>query len=301
MGFLVRASLPLVVILAASLAALSGAQPSQSDVAQDDSALRLGESVYMSRCASCHQADGQGVPGAFPPLDENVKELYSLGGRTYLAGVVLFGMSGPIEVNGDVYDGTMPSWSVLSDEEVAAVLNFVLTSLTGVSEIDEGFEPYEADEVASVRERELSSDSVHGMRTGLMESTEGAADESDAAQQVERSVLDGVYTEDQVSRVRDTYQDRCEACHGGTLLGGERGGPPLRGPLFEHRWSGRSLNELYAYTRANMPAGQPQSLGERAYADLIALILEANGLPPGDEVLSPDTAMQSITIEFPSE
>ncbi|HWU33991.1 MAG TPA: c-type cytochrome [Methylovorus sp.] len=82
-----------------------------------------GAAVFTSRCASCHQADGKGVPGAFPPL---VASPYVLGEPEVLVKIVLFGLSGEIEVEGARYNGVMPAWaSQLNDEEIAAVASHV--------------------------------------------------------------------------------------------------------------------------------------------------------------------------------
>lgn len=80
-----------------------------------------GARVYETRCSSCHQSTGQGLPGAFPPL---------AGDPVVLAGdparhveIVLFGLSGQV-IGGIAYASPMPGWAeLLSDEEVAAVVN----------------------------------------------------------------------------------------------------------------------------------------------------------------------------------
>ncbi len=82
--------------------------------------IKFGKSVYMQTCFACHQNEGQGLPGAFPPLASS----------DYLTDVnatidaVVHGLEGEITVNGEVYDGIMPSQN-LTDEETANVLTFV--------------------------------------------------------------------------------------------------------------------------------------------------------------------------------
>ncbi|MCB5191471.1 cytochrome c [Methylobacillus arboreus] len=86
-----------------------------------------GASVFGSRCASCHQANGQGVPGAFPPL---AGAEYVLGDPEVLVRIVLHGLQGEIKVAGQTYNGIMPPWeSQLGDEEIAAVINHIRTEL----------------------------------------------------------------------------------------------------------------------------------------------------------------------------
>ncbi|MGY1488156.1 c-type cytochrome [Methylobacillus pratensis] len=90
-----------------------------------------GAAIYTSRCVSCHQASGQGVPGAFPPL---VKSHYVLGDPEILLRIVLQGLQGEVQVEGQTYNGLMPPWQdQLSDEEVAAVASHIRSELGGNS------------------------------------------------------------------------------------------------------------------------------------------------------------------------
>lgn len=127
-------------------------------------ALPDGEAIFAS-CASCHQANGQGIPGAFPPLAGHAPELYAAS-REYLPTVLLYGLQGQIEVEGQTYNGVMPAWAQLSDAEIAAVLNYVLTAWENESLL-ENFEPYAASEVAALRGQDLSAAQVYEMRQGL--------------------------------------------------------------------------------------------------------------------------------------
>jgi mono/diheme cytochrome c family protein len=82
-----------------------------------------GEQIYMSRCMSCHQINGQGIPGVFPPLD-GTEWVKSDKGR--LIRIVLDGLTGETTVQDVVYSGAMPPWKAfLTDEEIAAVLTYV--------------------------------------------------------------------------------------------------------------------------------------------------------------------------------
>ncbi|MGD0483086.1 MAG: cytochrome c [Gemmatimonadales bacterium] len=85
-----------------------------------------GASVFSSRCAMCHQATGQGLPGAFPPLAGSE---YALGDAERAVRIVLRGLSGPVTVKGLSFNGAMPAWAdQLSDAEIAAVLTYVRSS-----------------------------------------------------------------------------------------------------------------------------------------------------------------------------
>ena len=75
-------------------------------------------------CVACHQADGKGSPGQFPPLIQTDWVLEPEPGRIIRA--VLYGLNGPIEVKGQNYNGAMVPWKdSLTDEEIAAVLTYV--------------------------------------------------------------------------------------------------------------------------------------------------------------------------------
>ena len=97
-----------------------------AEVAQGD----VGKAGYEAYCQSCHQPDGQGMAGVFPPLAGSDYLLEDTD-RGILA--VLQGVSGPIEVNGDT--PTTPlcrTWQLSgSDENIAAILNYVLSNSLG--------------------------------------------------------------------------------------------------------------------------------------------------------------------------
>ena len=86
--------------------------------------IAAGKSLYNKTCFACHQANGEGIPNAFPPLaksdylNEDVKRAID---------VVVHGKSGEITVNGVKYNSVMTK-QTLSDEEVADVLTYVYNS-----------------------------------------------------------------------------------------------------------------------------------------------------------------------------
>jgi len=85
-----------------------------------------GAKVYTKSCVPCHQPNGAGLPGAFPPLAGSD---WVAGDDRVLAAIVLHGLGGPITVNGAPYNSVMPPWGpMLKDGEIAAVLSFVRSS-----------------------------------------------------------------------------------------------------------------------------------------------------------------------------
>jgi len=96
-------------------------EASSSVSSTDSSTKNIGATVYGNNCASCHQANGTGLPGVFPPLKGNSVVLADDASEHILA--VLRGLQGK-EIDGVAYSSPMPGFAaVLSDEEVAAVVN----------------------------------------------------------------------------------------------------------------------------------------------------------------------------------
>ena len=84
-----------------------------------------GEQTYQAVCAACHQATGQGLPGAFPPLAGSE---WVNGDAETMIRIVIGGLSGPIVVKGQTFNAMMPPPPALDDEKIAAVLTFVRAS-----------------------------------------------------------------------------------------------------------------------------------------------------------------------------
>jgi mono/diheme cytochrome c family protein len=85
-----------------------------------------GAKVYTTNCSSCHQANGKGQPGVFPPLAGNP---VVTGDASKVIHIVKNGLSGKISVNGTTYNGQMPAWkSTLSDADIASVITYIRSS-----------------------------------------------------------------------------------------------------------------------------------------------------------------------------
>ncbi|MEX2232967.1 MAG: c-type cytochrome [Cyclobacteriaceae bacterium] len=100
----------------------------QPDVVNDNldkGVVAGGAKVYSIYCGTCHQRNGQGASGRFPPL---AKTNWVTGDKKLLISIVLKGMEGPIDVNGEQFNATMPEHSFLSNEEIANVLTYIRES-----------------------------------------------------------------------------------------------------------------------------------------------------------------------------
>ncbi len=103
----------------------------------------LGKRVY-NNCMACHQANGQGVAGNYPPLDGSP---WAQGRPDVMAALVLHGLEGKLTVHGETYNSAMPSWNRLSDQQLAAVLTYVRRSWSNDASV------VSAELVAEVRKR----------------------------------------------------------------------------------------------------------------------------------------------------
>ncbi len=85
-----------------------------------------GESIYDMACLPCHQPEGKGLPGVYPPL---VGSDWVRSDPTRLIKILLHGLAGPVTVAGQDFGGPnavpMPSLGGLTDEQIADVLTFV--------------------------------------------------------------------------------------------------------------------------------------------------------------------------------
>jgi mono/diheme cytochrome c family protein len=96
-------------------------KPDQSAKAVDP--LVLGQRLFNGKCAACHQPDGKGRPGQFPPLAQSD---WLLGPPEIPVRILLFGLQGDITVAGQHLNGNMPVFGEqLKDEQIAAVLTYV--------------------------------------------------------------------------------------------------------------------------------------------------------------------------------
>lgn len=105
-------------------------------------ASSAGEATYYTYCANCHQKDGGGATGRFPPITNTE---WVSGDKDRLMSIILEGMEGSMEINGETYNGVMPQHSFLSDKEIANVLTYIRSNFG--NEADD----ITIDEVASYR------------------------------------------------------------------------------------------------------------------------------------------------------
>ncbi|WP_261531344.1 c-type cytochrome [Burkholderia multivorans] len=104
----------------------SGAAPGGMATTAAAPAAPNGALLFASRCASCHQATGAGLPGVFPPLAGSE---WVNGDPKLVARILLLGVTGKLTVAGSTFNGSMPAFgATLSDDEIAAVASHVRSS-----------------------------------------------------------------------------------------------------------------------------------------------------------------------------
>ena len=131
------------------VALATAAEPAASAPLTAADRAELGKTTFGKVCAACHQAQGQGLPGAFPPLAGS--DYLASASKDKLIGHVLHGLQGPLTVRGETYNGVMPPMAFLSDDEVAGALTFIRSSWGN------NLDAIKPAEVATVRNREASA------------------------------------------------------------------------------------------------------------------------------------------------
>jgi nitrite reductase (NO-forming) len=89
-----------------------------------DERVTRGKAIYAANCMACHQANGEGVPHAFPPL---AKSDYLNANKVRAIKAVTGGLQGKLIVNGQEFNGVMPAWN-LGDEDIANVMTYIYNS-----------------------------------------------------------------------------------------------------------------------------------------------------------------------------
>jgi cytochrome c553 len=233
------------------------AAPEEDVVAVFAAATEADGATVYANCTACHQATGAGIPGAFPPLSGgHAAELARVeGGRAYLVNALLYGVQGALNVNGTTYNGVMPAWPQLGDDQIAAVLNYTVTGWDNAEALPAGYAPFTADEVAAARDQGLSGADVLAARpdpSGPIAPTpdgDGGATPSEPAAQAEAAAPPAEPAGDEAAAEApaaaaadlaerlasateasgDSAYANCTACHQATGAGIPGAFPPLAG------------------------------------------------------------------------
>ena len=116
-----------------------------------------------------------------------------------------------------------------------------------------------------------------------------------AARAQAQAVAARVYTAAQAEAGRTAYARECAVCHQENLQGSFEA-PPLAGASFLRFWGDLTARDLFDRIRLSMPPERPGALGEKAYVDIVAYLLQANGAAPGDTALDASTAVAIASV-----
>lgn len=105
-----------------SLPHIKNPHPADDDLQKD---LPADQRLYNTFCGTCHQRNGKGVRGRMPPLAGTD---WVTGNKERLITVVLNGLQGPLEINGESYNSVMPPHRFLKDDEIASILTYIRKS-----------------------------------------------------------------------------------------------------------------------------------------------------------------------------
>ncbi len=225
-----------------------------------DELMAKGEAIYLAHCAACHQPSGVGLAGAFPPLAGSD---YLQGDRKEVLAAALFGLSGPITVNGVDYNGVMPSLGHLPDEDLAAALTYVFRSWGNDGAA------VSVDEVAQLRAELGREDRAEGERhIGATEgelSYQGAPSALSGVETKQIASTDGpILSEAEFATATQRYFERCAGCHGVLRKGAT--GKALTPDIMREKGT-EYLKALITY---GSPAGMPNwgTSGEMTAAEI---------------------------------
>ena len=224
----------------------AGVHAAETAAGSLDELMAAGKGIYEANCGACHQPNGKGLSGAFPPLAESD---YLLRDREDVLAVALLGLSGPITVNDQEYNGVMPSMAHLKDEDLAAALTYVFNSwgnsLAAVTPA----------EVTALRDKLGQQDRARGEpHTGATESElrySGAPLTIPGEEARQSQDAGPVLNEEEFAAATQLYFERCAGCHGVLRKGAT--GKPLTPDITRERGT-EYLKALITY---GSPAGMP--------------------------------------------
>lgn len=237
-------------LLSISAAAAPEVHAAETAAGEREARMEAGRESYQAYCQSCHQKDGSGLEGVFPPLAGSD---YLMDDRGRAIEIVLGGLSGPIEVNGVTYDAVMPHLNYLENPEIASILSYVLNAWG-----NEGGE-VTVDEVAAHRQL-LADRGEEGAAGGPHPGTDssrleyeggGTSPMSDSKMGSMVSTEGPPITETEFQQATKLYFQRCAGCHGVLRKGAT--GLPLTADITRRKGT-QYLTSIINY---GTPAGMP--------------------------------------------
>ncbi len=246
---------PILLLASASTHAQDPLQVHKAEVAMAAAPVsaaqsKAGQAVFDAACGVCHQPDGKGLAGAFPPLADSD---YLAADKARAIKVVLHGLTGAIVVNGKDYDSVMPPMGQLSDAEVADVLTYAMNAWGNT------YGSVSAADVAAVRAgpapRQAAESATEHPGASVAEMKYQGAPSAMAADtgNIEMVMSPGApdMTRAEFDRATQVYFERCAGCHGVLRKGAT--GKPLTPDITQKR----GTEFLKVFINYGSPAGMP--------------------------------------------
>jgi len=233
------------------------AEVAQGSAKQAD--MDKGRDLYNQNCAACHQPEGQGLPGAFPPL---AKSDFIAANPNAVLETTVQGRQGKMVVNGVEYNNVMPAMSYLSDKDLGRIITFVLNSWGNPGGT------VSTKQVASYRAgKGLEAKQAAGERhPGAGEAEQSYQSQPSQITEAHQSVTPGApaMTEAEFTKGKQIFFERCAGCHG-VLRKGATGKP-----LTPDITMVKGTDYLKALIKFGSPAGMPNwgTSGELTDADI---------------------------------
>ena len=228
------------------------------------------QALYQANCGACHQPNGKGLPGAFPPLAGNERVT---GDPDRVIENVLDGLSGELVLDGVTYNGVMPPMQHLSDQEIAQAVNYVMTAWGNDGE------QISVEQVGDKRVELGLTDRAEGQRhQGVTEGQmkyQGTPSPVEGGKMVTTPGAPNL-SQEEFDHSQQLYFERCAGCHGVLRKGAT--GKPLTTDLTQQK----GTEYLKALINYGSPAGMPNwgTSGELSESEIDAMARFLQHEPP---------------------
>jgi mono/diheme cytochrome c family protein len=191
------------------------------------SLAQQGKAVY-SQCVTCHQGNGAGVPGQFPPL---AKSEWVTGSEKRLVAILLKGLQGPITIGGEkhTYGGNMVGWEgSLSDKKIAGVVSYIRSQWGNAApEISEAKVKAARAEFAAQKAQWTEAELLQIPADATLPDAAGAAAPAAGGAPATAAAAPATGGADLMAEGKKNYMAICVACHQPTGMGLPGVFPPL--------------------------------------------------------------------------
>ena len=244
-----------------------------------------GRQLFLQNCAACHQPTGQGLPGAFPPLAGSD---FIKANPMAILEVTTKGRQGKLVVNGKEYDNVMPAMSYLSDQDLAAIISYVLNSWGNPGGKITAKEIGAFRKKAGVEARQAAGERHPGAGEAEQAWQAQPSQITEAQQRVTPHAPP--VSEAEFPRAKQIFFERCAGCHG-VLRKGATGKP-----LTPDITMAKGTDYLKALIKFGSPAGMPNwgTSGELSDADIDLMARYLQHEPP----LPPEWGMPEMKASW---